>query len=124
VLGTSGPLRISNWSKISSGDITISPHGDVMADKVTIGQIRVVDFPQPYELAKEGSSLFAPKNGASPTEADINTIIKQGVLEESNIDAIQEMVNMIDINRSYETDQKMTTIQDGTLDKAMEVGRV
>ena len=60
----------------------------------------------------------------TPTEADRKTVIKQGMLEESNIDAIEEMVTMIELNRSFDPDQRMTTIQDGTLDKALEIGRV
>ncbi len=124
VMGTGGKMRIDNWSKIATGDITISPHGEVGIDKVMIGQLRVVDFPQPYQLSKEGTSIFVPREKVAPIEVDKNTVVKQGMLEESNIDAIEEMVAMIELNRSFETDQRMTTIQDGTLDKALEIGRV
>jgi flagellar basal-body rod protein FlgF len=124
VLGANGKLKIDNWSKLSAGDISISPHGDLMVDKVVIGQLRIVDFPKPYQLEKAGTTLFRPADGVAPVEPDENTVVKQGMLEESNVDGIAEMVTMIDLNRSYETDQHMTTIQDGTLDKAMEVGRV
>lgn len=124
VLGNGAPIRIDNWSKISSGDISISSHGEMMVDKVIVGQISVVDFSKPYMFEKEGNSFFSPKDGAVPVPADSVTVLKQGMLEESNIDAIEEMVTMIDLNRSYETDQRMTTIQDATLDKAMEVGKV
>ena len=124
VLGTAGRLRIDNWSKISTGDISISPRGELTVDKLTIGQLRISDFPKPYQLEKAGNSFFAPKEKVVPIEAGANTVIKQGMLEESNIDAIEEMVSMIELNRSYETDQRMTTIQDGTLDKAMEIGKV
>jgi flagellar basal-body rod protein FlgG len=124
VLGTNGPIKIENWSKVASGDISISPRGEVKVDKTVIGQLRVVDFPKPYALDKDGNSFFVPKEGVVPIEVGATTIVKQGILEESNIDAIEEMVKMIELNRSYETDQHMTTIQDGTLDKAMEIGRV
>ncbi|MGE5314676.1 MAG: flagellar basal-body rod protein FlgF [Acidobacteriota bacterium] len=125
VLGTSGRLKIDNWSKLSTADISISSRGELLVDKVLAGQLRVVDFPKPYELEKEGTSLFKPKDPRTqPVDADANTTVKQGMLEESNIDAIEEMVAMIELNRTYETDQRMTTIQDGTLDKAMDVGRI
>ena len=124
VKGANGNLKIDNWSKISSGDISISAHGEMMVDKVPVGRIGIFDFPQPYQLEKVGNSFFVPKDGVTAKEADNATVVKQGMLEESNIDAIEEMVNMIDLNRSYESDKNMTTIQDGTLDKAMEVGRV
>ncbi|HLP16646.1 MAG TPA: flagellar basal-body rod protein FlgF [Bacteroidota bacterium] len=125
VLGTAGVLKIDNWSKLASADISISQHGELMVDKVLVGKLRVVDFPKPYQLEKSGTSLFKPKaTTVTPVEADPNTVVKQGMLEESNIDAIEEMVAMIELNRSYETDQRMTTIQDGTLDKALDIGRV
>jgi flagellar basal-body rod protein FlgG len=124
VLGTSGPIKIDNWSKVSSGDISISPRGEVMVDKMVIGQLRIVDFAKPYALDKDGNSFFVPKEGVAPIETSATTAVKQGMLEESNIDAIEEMVKMIELNRTYETDQHMTTIQDSTLDKAMEIGRV
>jgi flagellar basal-body rod protein FlgF len=124
LMGSTGTLRIDNWSKISTGDISISAHGEMLVDHVAVGRVSIVDFPKPYNLEKVGNSFFIPKDGIAATQADNATVVKQGMLEESNIDAIEEMVNMIDLNRSYETDQHMTTIQDGTLDKAMEIGRV
>ncbi|MEE3358076.1 MAG: flagellar basal body rod C-terminal domain-containing protein, partial [Lachnospiraceae bacterium] len=51
--------------------------------------------------------------------------IKQGILETSNVNVVDEMVNMITIQRAYEAGQKMIQTEDSTLDKAVnQVGRV
>ena len=52
-------------------------------------------------------------------------MIEQGFLERSNVESINEMVEMISLLRAYESNQKMIQYQDATLDKAVnEIGRV
>ena len=51
--------------------------------------------------------------------------IEQGALEMSNVNVVDEMVNMIAIQRAYETGQKMIQTEDSTLDKAVnQVGKI
>jgi flagellar basal-body rod protein FlgG len=51
--------------------------------------------------------------------------IEQGTLETSNVNVVNEMVNMITIQRAYEAGQKVITSIDGTLDRAVNnVGKV
>jgi len=45
--------------------------------------------------------------------------VHQGALEQSNINIISEMVNMIESFRHFETAQRMVQIQDGSLEKAI-----
>ena len=48
-----------------------------------------------------------------------------GTLEESNVDVVTAMVEMIDVMRAYEANQKVVQVQDQTLEKTVnEVGRV
>ena len=48
-----------------------------------------------------------------------------GYLESSNISVVKEMVNMITVSRAYETNQKVITTYDGTLDiAANQLGKV
>jgi len=54
-----------------------------------------------------------------------NASVTQGYLEMSNVNMVTEMVDMIQISRAYETNQKMVQAIDQTLDKAVnEIGRV
>jgi flagellar basal-body rod protein FlgG len=51
--------------------------------------------------------------------------VTQGSIEQSNVNIIKEMVDMISVTRAYEANQKVLQAQDGTLDKAVnEVGAV
>ncbi|OYP03943.1 hypothetical protein CG709_10355 [Lachnotalea glycerini] len=45
--------------------------------------------------------------------------VQQGYIEYSNVNVVSEMVNMIQTTRAYETNQKVITTIDGTLDKAV-----
>ena len=52
-------------------------------------------------------------------------VIAQGFLETSNVNTVQEMVEMISVMRAYESNQKVLTTFDATMEKAAtEVGRV
>ena len=54
-----------------------------------------------------------------------NVELKQGFLENSNVDSVSEMVAMIDLMHQYEVGQKMIRSQDAILQKAAsEIGRV
>ena len=51
--------------------------------------------------------------------------IRQGSLEEANVDVVTAMVDMITVMRTYEANQKVLQVQDQTLEKVVnEVGRV
>jgi flagellar basal-body rod protein FlgG len=50
--------------------------------------------------------------------------VMQGYLEESNVNPILEMENMINISKDYESSYKMVTYLDHTLEKSNEIGRV
>ena len=51
--------------------------------------------------------------------------IRQGMLEDSNVNAIEEMVKLINAVRDFETNQRSILSQDETLDKAInEIGKV
>ena len=49
----------------------------------------------------------------------MNTQIHQGYLEMSNISVVTEMVNMITLQRQYESNQKVITTYDDTLEQAV-----
>ena len=58
-------------------------------------------------------------------EQPFNGRVFQEFLEESNVNIIREMVDMVTVLRAYEANQKILQIQDGTLEKAVnEVGVV
>jgi flagellar basal-body rod protein FlgF len=71
-------------------------------------------------LKKQGSSLW--NNNLESGEAFVTTLderpkVLQGFLEASNVNPVSEMVNMIEVNRAYEANQKVISSQDSLLNK-------
>ncbi len=81
--------------------------------------LRIVDFPLDRYLKKVGSSFFraTEESGNAQVITNNRPHVKQGSLEMSNVNAVREMVKMIEVQRSYEASQKTITSHDGTLDK-------
>ena len=67
--------------------------------------------------------MWDAMEGAVEKEPE-NTEIFQGFLEMSNASVVKEMVNMITISRQYESNQKMLTTFDETLEKTMTLSKV
>lgn len=108
-------------------DPTIAPDGTVSATVggklQRLGRLSVATFQNPYGLSSIGSSLYAatPNSGAArvgaPGAAGAGTI-KQGSLEGSNVDAVDEMVGMINTQRAYEAVSKVVSASDEMLGMA------
>lgn len=115
VLGQNGPITLPD------GQVTVDGTGNVIVDGANVGQLRVVEFNNERELVKEGANLYqAPNNGRQATGK-----VAQGFLEQSNVNVVSEMVNLISGYRAYELNAKTVQTHDQLLDKAVnEVGKV
>lgn len=81
------------------------------------------NFTDTTTLRKTGSNLV--QRTENTQEQPFDGIVRQGYLEQSNVNSINEMINMITIMRSYEANQKILQAQDGTLERAVnEIGVV
>lgn len=115
VMGVKGPIVLE------SSEILIDRDGTVSVNGSAAGRILVKQFTDTKGLRKTGSNLLE-NTGGSVEETFTGTVV-QGSLEQSNVNIIREMVDMIDIMRSYEANQKMIQYQDSSLDKTVnEVG--
>jgi flagellar basal-body rod protein FlgF len=106
VLGVGGPISVR------SSKIAIGPQGDVQDDGQSVDTLRVVDFPKPYALIKESRGLFVPADVKVAPEAATDYQVVGGALEESNLNAVRTMVEMIDMLRKYETAQRAIRAED------------
>ena len=69
-----------------------------------VGRISVVEFDNIQSLTPEGNGLYSSKDtGRAATE----TVVKQGYLEGSNVNPVQEMTRMIEILRTYQSTMRM-----------------
>ena len=102
--------------------IAIQPDGTVQVDKTKIGQIKLVDVPAPGALDGGPDNTFLvnrASGGVRPAAA--GTILQQGTLESSEVDAAQAMTDMIEAQRAFQMAGKAITTQDQIQEIATQV---
>ena len=103
VLGEGGPIQIP-----PGGKVLIAPGGQVSSDGAVIGTLKLVDF-------EDTTSLVELANGeyrSADTPIASTASVASGYLEASNVDAVTEMVQMINTTREFEIYQKAIRIFD------------
>lgn len=97
--------RLSPAIKLPAGvlpeDLSIAPDGTVMAGTRKLGQIKLVTVRAPGHMTPEGDSLFAPTSASGPIEG-AGGRIRQGALEDSNVDVGRDMATMMRTQRSFQ----------------------
>ncbi|SHG48856.1 flagellar basal-body rod protein FlgG [Thermosyntropha lipolytica DSM 11003] len=135
-LVTSDGYKVVGVEAIEQGayDIVIEKNGRVTYmlpdsdEPIEAGQIELAKFTNPAGLQKIGSSLFAPTaNSGEPEDWDPeedNTIyLEAGYLEMSNVQIVEEMVNLITAQRAYEINSKVIQSSDEMLQTASNLRR-
>jgi flagellar basal-body rod protein FlgG len=103
--------------------ISISKSGEVFVrignapDLQSVGQITLANFPNPAGLHALGNNLFqvSDASGAATTGLPGDPafgVIEQGYLEESNVDPVQEITELISAQRAYELNSKVIQAAD------------
>jgi flagellar basal-body rod protein FlgG len=120
------PLQPQILIPPNSTDIGISPTGQVsvMTPGQTVpqnvGQIELTNFVNPAGLKAIGKNLFVPSPSSGqaqqgqPAQNHFGAL-SQGQLEQSNVNIVDEMVNMITAQRAYETNSKVIQASDQML---------
>ena len=125
VQGDNGNVVLPNVEKRQLMNITINEAGEVLSDREPLARIRVMDVANPNQLQKDREAFFIPAVDQPAVDVPRDQIIvRQGYLEESNVDGIEEMIAMIELSRAFETDQKIIQSQDATLDRSLDIGKV
>lgn len=100
VQGESGTIIIDGTQVNVDGDGTINVDGNVA------GKLKIVAFANPTKLIRGAGGRYT-NDGSAEVKNDNTYRILGGYLETSNVNAMKEMVEMIDVNRSFETYQKI-----------------
>lgn len=105
---------------VGSQDFSVTADGTVSSAYGT-SRLQIVNFADPKMLQKAGSNLYS--STAAPTTS--TATVAQGSLEMSNVDMAQETVNMIEVQRNYEINQRIVNMFNDSLQKTVnEVGKV
>jgi len=99
VSGRNGPITIPR--SISDSDIQIDGSGIVRAGQTELGQLEIVEFESIDQLKEAGNSCFRGPEEITFTPAK-NTHVRQGYREDSNVQAVQELTNLLTISRLFE----------------------
>lgn len=115
VEGQNGPIVLDG------GDFSVETDGRITQNGQVVDKLLIKQFSDTKTLRKFGDNLLESTEGTQT--ADFTGTVQQGFLEQSNVNVVREMVDMITVMRSYEANQKVLQAQDSTLDKAVnEVG--
>jgi flagellar basal-body rod protein FlgF len=108
VLGEGGPIAIPPAEKIEIGDdgtISIRAIGDAANALAVLDRIKLVK-PDLGQVFKDTDGLIRMKDGTqAPLDATVT--LKSGALENSNVDSVGALVNMIELQRKYVMQVKM-----------------
>jgi flagellar basal-body rod protein FlgF len=83
------------------GPVTISPNGVVSQSGQQVGKIAVYNFDSLAALTKVGNNQYSNDSNLTPTAAP-NAQVRQGFLEQSNVEPIRQITRLIEINRAYD----------------------
>jgi len=116
--------RRSNSGDNLNNTVSISPSGEVFVNNNEIARLSVVVPEDMNTLKRVSSSQFTVDEDAELTQLEGEKLnIRQGWLEGSNVNIVQEMVQMIELQRIYDAGSKVIQTNDSTLEKAIMSGR-
>lgn len=110
---------------LQSDAVSINEFGEIIQNGEVVDKLKTADFTNKGDLRKVGSALYDFSENPSGEKKGFEGRVVQGSIEQSNVNAISEMIKMISIQREYESGQKLVKTIDETLGRAVnEVGAV
>ncbi|HVE55127.1 MAG TPA: flagellar hook-basal body protein [Ramlibacter sp.] len=101
VMGKAGEIQLAGRAPAIDADGRITESVPGSESPTPVGQIKVVRFEHPDRLQRLGDGLFAGGEGMTPV-ADGEVRIRQGALENANVNVTSEMVDLIQTMRHFE----------------------
>lgn len=112
------PDNVLSMSIGNDGTVEVSVEGNLIPQEV--GQLELANFVNPQGLLAMGQNLFLETAASGAPQLSVpgedgTGILKQGMLEASNVNAVEELVNMITTQRAYEMNSKVISTADEML---------
>lgn len=105
-------LGKSEKIKLQSGMVQVNETGDILESGNKVDSLKIARFTNPQSLVRLEGCFFKDNGDAGIVEKS-DSLIRQGYIELSNVQAAKEMAEMISINRSLEIYQKsIQTVSD------------
>ncbi len=107
---------------LGGASVTISDSGEVLEGNENRGKLSIINVEKPDSLQKVGHQLYGFKSNAKAEIVSMpNATLQGGHLEMSNINVVQEMTDMIQTHRVFESTQKAISAYDSMSDKLVNV---
>jgi flagellar basal-body rod protein FlgF len=100
VMGKTGKIILDGKN------VHVDESGNIQVDGNQVDSLKIVSFENPEVLTHVGEGLFKD-NGNGVLKKDFTPNVVNESLETSNVSAIKEMIQMIDLQRTFETYQKL-----------------
>jgi flagellar basal-body rod protein FlgG len=125
--GITIPAGVTSVTIGSDGTVSVTQPGQQAASQV--GSIQLALFPNPGGLNSIGNNLFLATTASgdpvagTPGGSDGLGTLQQGYLEQSNVDVVEEFIQMILAQRSYEANSRVVTSADQMLQQLNNLAR-
>ena len=134
VLGENGPIRLKKNNFVVDQDGVVWQNSTFAGDETRlvsleenewenierVDRLRIVGFKRDRYLKKQGNSFWMDTEESGRAEVLLQADrpkVRQGFLEGSNVNPVTEMVRMIEVNRTYEANQRLIQAEDSLLGK-------
>jgi flagellar basal-body rod protein FlgF len=108
ILGEGGPMALPPFTELfigADGGVTVQPEGQGPEALVQVDRLKLVNPPM-EEVRKDGTGLFRHASG-QPLPADPDVRVVSGFLEESNVNAVNELTEIMTLARQFEIEVRM-----------------
>lgn len=111
VLGEQGPISVIGTK------VRIDDSGVVFVDGARVDRLKLVNFAKSTDFLKVGNNLYRSQKAVVPVPE--GATVAQGFIENANVNTVRQMVDLINVMRTYEANQRMVIAQDNLLQKAV-----
>ncbi len=117
---TAEPLQPTDTKAV---DVKITENGEVFANDYFVGALKIATIENPASLRRASKQDFAITEDTIVSEVPPEKIsVRQGWLEDSNVNVISEMVEMINLQRQFEAGSKVIRSNEETLSNSIRMG--
>jgi flagellar basal-body rod protein FlgF len=118
VMGSSGPIMVP-----PGANVEVTQSGMVKIDGEEVDQLRVVNPERREDLVSLNGSIFRLRDSSAVMQEIESPRVIQGYVEASNVNIVDQMMEMIYLERIYNINAKLIQSRDAELARAMELGR-
>lgn len=104
---------------LGSNRFSINMQGEVFSGDNKLADLAITEFNDIHALKKQGNSLFINPDFQNIKIGEIKTTANQGFVEQSNVNAVSEMSNLINANRNFESIQRVIKTYDSMSAKSV-----